>query len=543
MSLPVILTTVFAVSVLTSLAVAARLTRVVLNGRAPERTRQWSHSDTPRIGGVAVFLATIASLTILALARLAYGSGTKIPDQAGALVASAAILFIVGLLDDVRRVKPLVKLVAQTGAAVLICAAGFSIEHVSFAPGLTLDLGLFAIPVTVVWLVGVSNAFNLVDGMDGLAGGVAIIGLGATLVAALFLGNPTVPFYTAALIGALVGFLRYNWPGAKLFMGDSGSLVVGFLLAVLSVKASTDSSHLTYGLVPIFALAYPLMDTGVAMLRRWLRGVPLSRADRRHVHHQLRALGLGPTQSLLAIYCAAGLVACLGLFASFAPPEVTAVTTIFGVTILFVLIAVSISWLQYHEFTEAGTAVANAARNAPSVIRDKIHARDISALIREAESLADVQGILENSAPLFRFAYMKLDTPQTRARMPGRHSQELQALKMWKLEYPIVRSNSDHYDGLCLTIWSDLEESPHPAGAERVANIIGPAIAEWAKRVDLKPISISYGDRLLHAPYVPLRELDSHEPEHRRARELLWSARRSHNGLYNGGHDERASQA
>src|SRR5256714_15185117 len=245
-------------------------------------------------------------------------------------------------------------------------SAGFRIEQVGFAPGLVLDLGVFALPVTLVWLVGVSNAFNLIDGMDGLAGGVAIIGLLATLVAAILLGNPTVPIYTIALIGALIGFLRYNWPSAKLFMGDSGSLVVGFLLAVFSVKAATDTQNLTYGLVPIFALAYPLMDTGFAMLRRWLRGVPLSRADKRHVHHQLRALGLGPTQSLLAIYSASTLVGLLGLFAAFAPPEVTLITTIFGVTILFVLMAVSVSWLQYHEFTEAGTAVANAARNAPS---------------------------------------------------------------------------------------------------------------------------------------------------------------------------------
>lgn len=543
MSLPAILTTVFAVSLVISLVAAARLSRVVLSGRAPEHSRHWSKSDTPRIGGVAVFLSTPIALIALVIGRVAAIGSTKVPEQAGALVASAAILFTVGLLDDIRRVKPLVKLVAQAGAAMLICSAGFRIEHIAFGPGVSADLGVFAVPVTVLWLVGVSNAFNLIDGMDGLAGGVAIIGLATTLFAALFLGNPTVPIYTVALIGALIGFLRYNWPSAKLFMGDSGSLVVGFLLAVLSVKASTDGNKLTYGLVPIFALAYPLMDTGIAMLRRWLRGVPLSRADRRHVHHRLRALGLGPTQSLLAIYCASTFVAMLGLFAAFAPPEVTSITTIFGVTILFVLIAVSISWLQYHEFTEAGTAFANAARSAPSVIRDKIHARDIAALVREAQSLGDVQEILENSAPLFRFAYMKLDTPQTRARTPGRHSQELQALKMWKLEYPIVHGNPEHYDGLCLTIWADIDDTPYPASAERVANIIGPTIAQWAKRIDLKPLSVSTAERLLHAPYTPVHELENHDGERRPARGIPWNQRRKgHNDrLHGGGHEERAS--
>lgn len=353
------------------------------------------------------------------------------------------------------------------------------------------------------------------------------------------------PIYIIALIGALIGFLRYNWPSARLFMGDSGSLVVGFLLAVFSVKASTDSHKVTYGLIPIFALAYPLMDTGFAMLRRWLRGVPLSRADKRHVHHQLRALGLGTTQALLAIYCASTLVAAVGLLAALAPPEVTSLTTIFGLTILFLLIAVSVNWLQYHEFTEAGTAVANAARSAPSVIRDKIHARDLTAIISESESLAEVQAILEDNAPTFRFAYMKLSTPQMRARMPGRLTQELQALKMWKLEYPILHGDAEQYDGLCLTIWSELEGAQQPASAERVAAILAPSIATWAKRIQLKPIQVEPAERLLHAPYTPIHDLEVYD-ERKAARTVQWVPRRkSHTDRLYGtsGHEERASPA
>ena len=175
---------------------------------------------------------------------------------------------------------------------------------------------MLALPITVLWLVGVSNAFNLIDGLDGLAAGVAIIALVPIAIAGLIIGDTSVPVYAIALIGALLGFLKYNWPSARLFMGDSGSLVVGFLLALLSIRGATDSKGATLALIPIFALAYPLVDTGIAILRRWLRGVPLSRADTRHVHHQLGFLGLGPRKALFVICAASGAIATLGLRSS-----------------------------------------------------------------------------------------------------------------------------------------------------------------------------------------------------------------------------------
>src|SRR5688572_6147269 len=223
MALPPILLVVFLVSVFTSLAVAGRLTVFTVSSRRSEGSRQWSASATPRIGGVAVFVALALALLAAAIVRVVRaGLNSSLPDLAGAMIVSATILFAVGLLDDVRGVKPSLKLIAQTAAAMVVYSAGFSIEHVSLLPGYSFELGVLALPLTVIWLVGVSNAFNLIDGMDGLAGGVAIIGLGSTAIAGLFLGNPSVPIYTVGLIGALLGFLRYNWPSARLFMGDSG---------------------------------------------------------------------------------------------------------------------------------------------------------------------------------------------------------------------------------------------------------------------------------------------------------------------------------
>ena len=471
---------VFVVAVLVSLVTSKRLTRVDVRGRHPERSRHWSASGIPRIGGIAVFVsAPLAIVAATLIGRVVSDTPLYLPELAGSLIVGAAILFTIGLLDDLRGVRPLTKLVAQTAAALLVYRAGFSIESVSVIPGHAFHLGPFALPISVLWLVGVSNAFNLIDGLDGLAGGVAIIALAAITGVGLILGNPSTPFYTVALIGALLGFLRYNWPEARLFMGDCGSLVVGFFLAVLSVKGSTDRQGVTYGLVPIFALAYPLLDTGMAILRRWLRGAPISRADRRHIHHQLGALGLSSMKALSVIYLATGIIAASGLLVNFAPPTVVVWATAVAVGVLLLVMLAGVYWLEYHEFLEAGASFAHAVKKARVVIQDKINARDLAIMLRSATSIEEIQALLENHADVFRFSRMKLSDTYSRQRAAGRVTQELQALKLWKLEYPILQRACDDYDGLSLTIWSGVAHSQRPAGAERVARILAPAIAEW----------------------------------------------------------------
>jgi UDP-GlcNAc:undecaprenyl-phosphate GlcNAc-1-phosphate transferase len=251
----------------------------------------------------------------------------------------------------------------------------------------------------------------------------------------------------------------------------------------------------TLALIPIFALAYPLLDTGVAILRRWLRGVPLSRADTRHVHHQLGSLGLGARKALFVIYGASGAIAVLGLLIVLAPPDVTLMATMVGVGILVLVIALGIHWLQYHEFLEAGASLAHAIRKSRSVIQDKINARDLATNLRGARSMEEVQSLLADSADTFRFAYMKLSDPFSRKQAAGRITQELQTLKLWKLEYPILQRASDKYDGLCLTIWSAISNGQRPAGAERVARILAPAIAEWVGGRKRTPEELEMADR------------------------------------------------
>jgi hypothetical protein len=169
------------------------------------------------------------------------------------------------------------------------------------------------------------------------------------------------------------------------------------------------------------------------------------------------------------------------LLITFAPPEVTVVATMIGVGALVLAMAFGIHWLEYHEFLAARSSIFSAARNARSVIRDKINARDIAQVIGNAQSFEEVQATLHDNAGTFRFAHMKLSDSASRRRAASRVTQELQALKLWKLEYPIVHENTTEYDGLCLTIWCALEIPQRPAGAERIAQIIGPAIADWVR--------------------------------------------------------------
>ena len=447
----------------------------------PDGVRRSHSRPVPRLGGVGIFAGVLLAFGAAPLIGFLSHSTPAIPHltSAGALIFASAILFLIGLCDDLRGVPPLAKLAGQTLAALVVVQAGFRIDVLVLPPAYHLSLGWLAVPITIVWLVGVSNALNLVDGLDGLAGGVSVIALFTATIAAIAVGNTTIPWYTLALGGALLGFLRYNFAPAKIFLGDSGSLVVGFLLAVLTVKGATRPDQATYALAPIFALSFPLLDTGIAMMRRWLRGTPLSRADARHIHHQLRALGLSPRKAVIVIYVESAVVAVLGLCVTFAPPEFTVAVAAVGAAILFFIMVYGVRWLEYHEFLEAGASVTSAARQARWVIQDKINARDLVTAIRKADSFETLSGIIEEAAPTFRFSHMELRNGALARHLPPHIAGELHTARFCKLEYPIAQGVAKPNDFVTLNIGCTTETLRRPVGAERVARIIGPAIASW----------------------------------------------------------------
>lgn len=259
---------------------------------------------TPRLGGMAIMLGFFIPLVAMlgwdtSMAKALLGA----PQNVLGLFIGALIVGVVGAVDDVRSVGPWPKLVAQAVAAGVAFAFGYRIDAIDL-PGLgTIDLGVFALPLTIAWFLGVINALNLIDGLDGLAAGIAFFAATANGIIAHFNGAPIVVLFSAALAGSLLGFLRHNFSPATIFMGDSGSMFLGFVLAATSLVGATIKSSTTVAiLAPLVALGVPVFDTMLAMMRRTLARQSMFAADRGHIHHTLLDMGLTHRRAVLLLY-------------------------------------------------------------------------------------------------------------------------------------------------------------------------------------------------------------------------------------------------
>ncbi|MDQ0285089.1 UDP-GlcNAc:undecaprenyl-phosphate GlcNAc-1-phosphate transferase [Desulfofundulus luciae] len=266
------------------------------------------HKDVmPRLGGLAVYAGFVtAVLVTIQPTRSLYG-----------LLLGMTLIMLLGALDDLRGLSPRVKLAGQVVAAVVLLPLDVQVYFVTNPfNGHIVDLGWLGIPITIFWVVAVTNAVNLIDGLDGLAGGVSCI---AALTMAVVgwtqwqvfgaAGQREVIMLALMLAAALLGFLRYNFHPAKIFLGDSGSMLLGYTLAVMAIMGLTKSVTAVSVLVPLVILGIPLLDTFFAILRRYHRHRPIFQPDKEHLHHQLLALGLSHRQAVLVIY---GISALLG---------------------------------------------------------------------------------------------------------------------------------------------------------------------------------------------------------------------------------------
>ena len=250
---------------------------------------------------------------ILALMLLPEASDTAIWPALQPLVAGGALIFAVGLFDDLKGLGPVPKLVVQSAAAGVVMASGLLIQRVTLF-GTSWELDWLAWPVTFAWLVGLTNAFNLIDGLDGLAAGVAALAGGACGAILIVRGHHPEAMLMAALVGAALGFLVFNFPPASIFLGDSGSLLIGFLLAATAIAGWQKGATALATGVPLLIFALPIADTLTTLARR-LRspaaenatsiGATLRRLvqpDRAHLHHRLLALGWSPTRAVMVLY-------------------------------------------------------------------------------------------------------------------------------------------------------------------------------------------------------------------------------------------------
>lgn len=472
---------VFAVALLAGIVLTPLVIRMAVAWEMfdpPHEDRRVHTEPLPRIGGVGVFAAMGAGLLVTALASLVGIEVLSGPRSFffGALFGGG-IIFATGLVDDIRGLRPGVKFAAQLLAASVVYSFGFRVETLGVG-STEFTLGWFALPVTILWIVGVTNAFNLIDGLDGLATGIALVALATTLTVSLALGNHEVSLLCVALLGALLGFLRYNFNPARIFLGDSGSLFVGFMLAVLSVYGSQKSATAILAVVPVFALAIPLLDTSLAILRRLLRGIPVSQADGRHIHHRLLALGLTHRSAVIVLYVVASVLAMLGLTLVFAPPPAVMSVAATGAGVTLFLLVYGLRRLQYHEFAEAGVVLASGLSRVRRIIRDQIYAQDLGQVVRQAESFEALNAIMEDNASTFGFLHMEVCRESATGTQPlvlfnGR------AARAWKLDYPVSPHDFVEGDDYVLRIWCNPRTGSRPYGAERVAQILAPVVEEW----------------------------------------------------------------
>ncbi len=320
----------------------------------PDQSRKLHSKPIPRVGGIAVFLAYVFAFVMLLVLPLKGGLifGGRLALVLP-LLPPVAVVFFTGLLDDLIGLKPWQKLSGQCAAACWVVAGGVRIGSLS---GLPIQPWISAI-LTVLWLVACANALNLIDGLDGLASGVGLFGASTIFAAALLQHNFELALATAPLIGALLGFLRYNFSPASIFLGDCGSLTIGFLLGCFGVVWGQKSATALGMVAPAMALAVPILDTGLAIMRRFLRRKPIFSADRGHIHHRLLDRGLTPRRTVLLIYAACTCVAALSLVRSAFTERLGALV----IVVFCALVCVAIQQLKYPELEVGSKLLAQGA--------------------------------------------------------------------------------------------------------------------------------------------------------------------------------------
>lgn len=315
----------------------------------PDGGRKTHTRPVPAVGGLAVVAAFAFTLIVLIPLRArATADAFEFAVFIVPLLLATAMVAAVGLLDDVRGVSPSVKLAVQATASLLLCFSGFRIEALSNPLGGWIHVGVLAIPLSVLWLVGMSNAFNLVDGLDGLAAGLGLVATVGLLTAAAINGRSETTVVAAALAGALLGFLPYNFSPARIFLGDCGALTVGFTLAAIAMRGSIKTSAAVAVAVPLLALAMPILDAVLAVVRRFVRRRPVFGADQDHIHHRLVALGLTPRRAVMTLYGVATLFTALALAVVMGPRQTVWAAALVGLLVLVRGIRI----LGYWEVTE-----------------------------------------------------------------------------------------------------------------------------------------------------------------------------------------------
>jgi len=317
----------------------------------------------PRLGGIGIFIGTsIAIIILLSISVIFRSSGFAlfVSYRIFYLLTGLLLIYCVGLIDDFHNLKALIKFMFQLVAAGIITAGGYVIKTLTIPYLGTFSLGFISYPVTVLWIVGIANSINLVDGMDGLAGGIT--GFAALSIGIIMLihNSPVPALISFALLGSIIGFLIFNFPPAKIFMGDSGSLFLGFTLASLPLTVLNSPGKPEGILIATMTLLMiPILDTAAAIVRRVKSKKPIYAPDRKHIHHRLLDLGLSEKKILAVVYGFTSYLSLIAITSMVLPKEMN----IYFILVIWIGSLLGYMFLNYIEFK----------KDADSDVRDNIH--------------------------------------------------------------------------------------------------------------------------------------------------------------------------
>jgi UDP-GlcNAc:undecaprenyl-phosphate/decaprenyl-phosphate GlcNAc-1-phosphate transferase len=366
----------------------------------PDSSRKMHARPIPRVGGVALAVSYLVAIVVLGLGWWKGMFTTQDPSIRLIIKLLPAIvtIFITGLVDDLKGLSPWHKLVGQCAAAALAVIAGVHLATPDgySVPTLLLDM------VSIFWLVLCANAFNLIDGLDGLATGVGLTASISLLMAALIHHNPGLALIITPLIGALLGFLYYNFNPASIFLGDCGSLLVGFLLGCYGLMWNQHATTSLGKAAPLVALAFPVFEVTLSVLRRFLRNRPVFGSDRNHIHHRILSLGLSHRDAALVLCGVSAIVAVLAVLQTILRPQLFSVLFVLALAVAFL----GFRALRYPEFGLLGKFIfAGEFRGS---FRTRIHLYEYEQSLAAAETVEACWIALRNTCREANFNYVSL---------------------------------------------------------------------------------------------------------------------------------------
>jgi UDP-GlcNAc:undecaprenyl-phosphate/decaprenyl-phosphate GlcNAc-1-phosphate transferase len=365
----------------------------------PDQKRKLHSRPIPRVGGIAIFLSYLLPFSAIQLGLIHVDFTTLHGPRWGGVLAAATLVFLTGLLDDLIQLRPWQKLAGQFVAAGVAYWSGV---HIPGFHGQPLASWL-SLALSIIWLVGCTNAFNLIDGLDGLAAGVGLFATITILIAALIQRDMGLVIVTIPLAGCLLGFLRYNFNPASIFLGDSGSLSIGFFLGCCGVLWGQKSATLLGITAPLMALTIPLLEVLLSMARRFLRSQPIFSADRRHIHHLLLDRGLTPRKVALLIYGTCAIAAVFSLLQN-------AFSDRFNGLILVLFAAAVWIGIQHLGYSEFGLATRFFVKGTFSHIIDvEVRLEQLERALAAAGDLDQYWQVLRQGGRDFGFAGVRLN--------------------------------------------------------------------------------------------------------------------------------------